>query len=223
MLDLARANAFSRHGGGGAIRASSRYRLLATSVSLATLALLTDIRSARADNECGAGTAVVCAPAGNPYGSGITYNSDGGIDLSFAPGVAVDASGASGIRINNSNSGDVVVNTTNGSVRSADQYGIYVNNSVGGANITTGDVSSDNTHAIYASASGPIVVDTTAGTVMGVWGAIYAPTNDAAIAITTADVTTNQGTGIFATSYGASSTIDINTTAGTTRDSRWSN
>ena len=215
MLDLARANAFSRHGGGGAIRASSRYRLLATSVSLATLALLTDIRSARADNECGAGTAVVCAPAGNPYGSGITYNSDGGIDLSFAPGVAVDASGASGIRINNSNSGDVVVNTTNGSVRSADQYGIYVNNSVGGANITTGDVSSDNTHAIYASASGPIVVDTTAGTVMGVWGAIYASTNDAAIAITTADVTTNQGTGIFATSYGASSTIDINTTAGT--------
>ncbi|MCZ0738571.1 beta strand repeat-containing protein, partial [Phreatobacter sp. AB_2022a] len=170
--------------------------------------------SAQAAEECGAGPTVVCSPTGNPYGTGINYSTNSGLDLSFAPGVAVDASGADGIHVNNSEAGDVVVNTTNGSVRSADRIGIYVNNSAGGVTITTGDVTSDGSNAVYAHGNGPVAIDTTAGTVAG-RGGIYAWSNTAAITITTADVRSTGGGAISASSYSAAATIDIDTTAGT--------
>lgn len=197
-------------------RAPSGAVLFIAVSAIALVLLPATSRDARANDECGVGATVVCAPAGNPYASGITYNTNSGLDLSFGPGVVVDASGAAGIQINNGTSGNVVVNTTNGSVRSADRTGIDVNNNVGAITLTTGDVTSDGNYAIYTyAAGGPLAIDTTVGTVTGRWGGIYASTSDAAINIIAADVTSRGGTAIFATSYGTSSTIDINTTAGT--------
>lgn len=218
MLDLARADANSRHGDGPAFRVSSRCRLLATSVSLITLALLTDIRSARADNECGAGTAVVCAPAGNPYGNGIRYNSSSGQSVTFQPGVVVD-SATEGLSVSNNTAGDVVIDTSAGTVTSRGDYWYSISafNNAGGITITTGDVTASGVggSGISASASDyPVVIDTVGGTVRSSAVGVYGFGNG--VTITTANVETT-GTGahaIQAETYQPGG-VSVDTTAGT--------
>lgn len=185
-----------------------------SSASLLVLTLLPQI--ARASDECGAGTTVVCAPAGNPYANGISYNSSAGQNLSFEPGVAVDT-GNDGIYISNGTAGDVVIDTSAGTVTTSGDYrfGINAANNAGGVTITTGDVTASGTSSIGVSAwsaDGSVVVDTTAGTIRADGTGISASGNG--VTITTANVTTT-GAGAHALSVYAhgSGNVSVDTTA----------
>ncbi|MCZ0738213.1 beta strand repeat-containing protein, partial [Phreatobacter sp. AB_2022a] len=187
-----------------------------SSVSLLALTLLPQV--ARADNECGTGTTVVCSPSGNPYANGIRYNSSSGQNLSFEPGVAVDTAN-DGLYISNGTAGDIVINTSAGTVTTSGdyRYGINASNNAGGVTVTTGDVTASGTWAsgISAwSANGPVVIDTTAGTVAGRGTGIYASGNG--LTITTADVGSSDGFShaINAATYGTGNVL-VDTTAGT--------
>ena len=205
-------------------------RLALTSALVGAAALSTG--TARAADECGPGVIVICQPAGNPYASGITYSSaTSGLNVSFAPGVAVNTTADStrGLSVSITSATDVgpiVIDTRQGSIVTDGQSsaGISATSLAGSVQIMTGNVTttgqSANAIEAVSSGNGTMVVDTRGGTIrtggLGATGILLNGGGAMAISLHTADVTTTGegGIGVSVQNYGTGSTL-IDTTAGT--------
>ncbi|MDJ0643200.1 MAG: hypothetical protein QNJ15_10305, partial [Erythrobacter sp.] len=143
--------------------------------------------------------------AANINGSGSITVTTGDVSSTYGDGVYVGAY-----------LGDTTIDTTGGAV-TAGANGITARNGIGATSmsISTGDITATN-FGVYARAqTGDLDVDTTSGDVNADNFALVILSDDGgATSLTAGNVTSTNGTGVFARSRGNSTSLTVDTTAG---------